>query len=165
MADRRSSWRAGLLRLALGGALVYVAWLAMLATHEAGHVLHALVSGGRVIDVSLPPLGFSQTIVHPNPRERFVVWGGPIWGVAIPLIACGVIVAMRRRIPDALRFFAGLSLIANGAYVGLGWIWRAGDAGDLLRLGTPVWGMITFGAACAVAGLWAWHWTPSMRLW
>jgi hypothetical protein len=151
-------------RIALAATLLYACWLAMLATHEAGHVLHAWVSGGRVIDVALPPLGFSQTIVHPNPRELLVVWGGPAWGVAIPLIVCGVLLACRRRVPDMLRFFAGFCLIANGAYVGVGWIWRSGDAGEMLRLGTPPWVMVLFGTACVVTGLWLWHRTRWMRI-
>ena len=143
-------------------AVIYAGWLAMLATHEAGHLLHAMLSGGRVVQVSIPLLGFSQTIVQPNPHELLVAWGGPIWGVAIPLIACGACIVLRRRFPDWLRCFAGFCLIANGAYIGIGWIWRAGDAGDLLRLGTPVWVMVTFGLACVAAGLWIWHRAPAM---
>jgi hypothetical protein len=144
--------------------MLYVCWLAMLATHEAGHVLHAMLSGGRVVQVSIPPLGFSQTIVHPNPHELLVVWGGPVWGVASPLIACGFLIALRRRLPDWLRFFAGFCLIANGVYVGVGWIWRSGDAGEMLRLGTAAWAMGVFGAICVAVGLWIWHRTPSLSL-
>ena len=135
----------------------YFAWLLMLALHECGHILHAWLSGGRVVKVSLPLLGFSQTIVHPNPREHFVVWGGPVWGALAPLLACAVFVCIRRRVPNVLRFFAGFCLIANGAYIGAGWVTRAGDAGDLLRLGTPVWYLIAFGIVCATSGLLLWH--------
>jgi hypothetical protein len=188
-----------LYRVALATALLYATWIGMLATHELGHCLHAWLSGGRVIQVSLAPLGFSQTIVHPNPRELLVVWGGPIWGALLPLIACGIARLLplpgtpgrglgrgangawtratghspprasspspqpsprtQTRGEGVMRFFAGFCLIANGAYIGVGWIWHAGDAGDLLRLGTPRGVMVAFGAACVVAGLAMWHHT------
>lgn len=154
-----------ILRLAAAGAAgLYLAWLGMLALHEAGHVLHAWGSGGRVVRVSLPLLGFSQTIVHPNPHELFVVWGGPAWGSLLPLIACAIVRAAWRNVPAPLRFFAGFCLIANGAYLGVGWTTAAGDAGDLVRLGTPVPVLIGFGVACTAAGLWMWHRVPFPRL-
>lgn len=152
--------------LLLAPFLVYASWLGMLATHEFGHVLHAWLSGGQVERVLLPPLGFSQTIVWPNPHERFVAWGGPAWGAGLPLLAAAVVrLLLRRRrdgghVPDLLKFFAGFCLIANGGYIGVGWFARAGgagDAGDLLRLGTPPWVMVAFGAACLVIGLALWH--------
>jgi hypothetical protein len=60
-------------------------------------------------------------------------------------------------VPDALRFFSGFCLIANGTYIGVGWIWRSGDAGDLMRLATPRGAMVAFGVVCVVAGLAQWH--------
>jgi hypothetical protein len=137
--------------------IVYASWLAMMATHELGHVMHAVASGGTVVHLSLPLLGFSQTIVHPNPREHFVVWGGPIWGAALPVVACLGVRLSRKRVPALLRFFTGFCLIANGIYVGIGWTARAGDAGDMLRLGTPLWVMIVFGVGSVVAGFTMWH--------
>jgi len=137
--------------------VLYATWLGMLITHECGHVIHAMLSGGRIARVSVPLLGFSQTIVWPNPRERFVVWGGPLWGAVLPLLLCAVARAWRRRVPESLKFFAGFCAIANGAYLGVGWIWHAGDAGDLLRLGTPPWLLMLFGVAATTAGLALWH--------
>jgi hypothetical protein len=74
-----------------------------------------------------------------------------------PVIACAVSLSWRRRVPHVLRFFTGFCLIANGAYIGVGWISQTGDAGDLATLGTPVWVMIVFGIACVGSGLWVWH--------
>ena len=144
-------------RVILAGVILYGSWLAMMAVHELGHVLHATASGGRVVDVSLPLAGFSQTIVHPSPHEHFVVWGGPLWGAALPVIASAGVRLFRKRVPALLRFFAGFCLVANGVYIGVGWTHHAGDAGDLLRLGTPRWVMIAFGIACVAGGLWIWH--------
>ena len=151
---------APLVRVIAAIAILYASWLAMMAVHELGHVVHAMCSGGKVQDVSLPLLGFSQTIVHPNPREHFVVWGGPIWGAMLPAGACAglQLSGLRRRRASAfMRFFAGFCLVANGIYVGVGWAWRAGDTGEMLRLGTPLWLMIAFGAACIAGGFATWH--------
>jgi len=146
-------------RLFLAVAVLYATWMRMMAVHELGHMLNAWMSGGRVIQVQMPLFGFSQTIVHPNPRERFVVWGGPIWGVLIPLLACGVFRLARGAAPDLVRFFAGFCLIANGAYIGLGWTKRAGDAADLRRLGVSPALMIVFGLVCMTSGFFLWHLT------
>ena len=145
--------------------ILYASWLAMMVVHELGHVVHALAGGGRVIDVSLPLIGFSQTIVRPNPREHFVAWGGPLWGAALPVIACGIVRAVRGRVPAMLRFFTGFCLVANGVYVGVGWIWRGGDTADLRRLGTPVWVMVLFGVACVIGGFMMWHTLRSVSGW
>src|SRR4051812_4594496 len=99
---------------------LYACWLGMEIVHEFGHILHARLSGGHLAQVRIPLFGFSETIIWPNPRERFVVWGGPIWGSLIPLLMCGLLLLARRRVPHAMRCFAGFCLIANGAYLGVG---------------------------------------------
>jgi hypothetical protein len=154
----------GVYRLCLAAAVLYATWMGMMAVHELGHMLHAWLSGGRVIEVRMPLLGFSQTIVHPNPRERFVVWGGPIWGVLIPLLACGLLRVVRGAAPDLLKFFAGFCCIANGAYIGLGWTKRAGDAADLRRLGVSPALMIALGLVCMSAGFYLWHRTSWLTM-
>ena len=146
-------------RALLAATLLYGTWMGMMTVHELGHMLHAWLSGGRVVQVHLPLIGFSQTIVHPNPHEQFVVWGGPIWGILIPLLACGGFRMAGRHVPNLLTFFTGFCLIANGAYLGMGWTKRAGDAADLRRLGVSPAVLIAFGLICMTAGLLAWHWT------
>jgi hypothetical protein len=146
-----------LIRSAAGIGAVYASWIGMLAVHELGHMINAWVSGGRVAKVIFPVLGFSQTIVWPNPHERFVVWGGPVWGALIPVTILGATYLIRRRVPAPLTFFAGFCLIANGVYIGVGWMTHSGDAGDLRRLGTPVPLMIASGAIAFAGGLYLWH--------
>lgn len=140
---------------------VYACWMGMMAVHEAGHVLHAWLSGGVVDRVSVPPLGFSQTFYAVNPRPGFVAWGGAVWGCLIPLVTLGGVTFARRRVPRALRqwlqFFAGFCLVANGVYLGAGWTTRAGDAGDLLDHGTPAAALVAFGLTATGAGLYLWH--------
>ena len=58
---------------------LYASWLTMMAVHEFGHVAHAWFSGGHVVRVIVPLLGFSRTDVFPNPSPSFVTWGGPLW--------------------------------------------------------------------------------------
>lgn len=64
---------------------------------------------------------------------------------------------MHLRITGPITFVAGLCLIANGAYLGLGWIDRIGDAGDMMRHGTPIYIMIVFGILGTTAGFALWH--------
>ena len=139
----------------LGVVLVYPFWLAMVTVHEFGHLVGAIATGGRVLQVSIPLAGFSQTIVHPNPWPRVEVWCGAILGGVIPVALW--LAMWRTRARAIFQAFAGWCLIANGAYLGVGWIYRAGDAGELVRLGTPIPVLIAFGAASAVAGLFLWH--------
>lgn len=125
--------------------------------HEAGHILNAVCSGGRVEEVVLHPLAFSRTDVEPNPYPLFVVWGGPVWGIVIPL-ACWQIVRLARRTWAYLaRFYVGMCLVVNGCYIGIGWTMDAGDAGVMRLMGTPTWAMLLFGFVCGSMGLWVWH--------
>ena len=136
---------------------LYACWLAMMAVHEAGHVLHAWLSGGHVTRVVLPLLGFSRTDVTPNPHPVFVAWGGAIWGNLIPLVLFAVAIASRFRFARWVEFFAGFCLVANGAYLAAGSFGGVGDAGDLMRHGTPQWLLIATGTLSLIGGLFLWH--------
>jgi hypothetical protein len=56
-----------------------------------------------------------------------------------------------------LQFFAGFCLIANGAYIGIGSLGKIGDAGEMLRHGSPIWLLWLFGAVCSSFGLFLWN--------
>ena len=136
---------------------IYAAWLAMMALHEAGHVLHAWLSGGTVENVELPLLGFSRTDLANNPHPAFVAWGGAVWGSMLPLAILAAARLARWRYRHVSRFFAGFCLIANGAYLAVGWLLTDGDAADLVRLGAPTWTLIASGVAAVAFGLLLWH--------
>jgi hypothetical protein len=146
-------------RLLLIAVLVYLSWLAMQAIHELGHVVAAWLTGGAVVRVVIHPLAISRTDVTPNPAPLIVAWGGPIVGAAVPLL----MMLVGRCWPSGCRargyadFFTGFCLIANGAYIGIGSFDRVGDAGDLLRHGSPQWLLVAFGVAAISAGLFIWH--------
>jgi hypothetical protein len=148
-----------LLVLRTSGALVYLygCWMGMLALHEYGHVINTIITGGKVVAVRIPLFGFSQTFVNPNPWPLFVAWGGAVLGSAIPQVACGMALLIRGRVPEPLKFFAGFCLVANGLYIGLGWLGRGNDSADLAQMGVPWATLITFGIAATTPGLLIWH--------
>jgi hypothetical protein len=150
------SFRRAPTKLFLALAL-YPSWLAMSVLHEAGHALHAWVSGATVAAVRVPLAGFSITLFSTNPHPHFVAWGGAVWGCVLPMTMWAVFQRLRWPGRRAAQFFAGFCLITNGVYLGTGWVMRAGDAADLVRYGTPVWVLIAFGGMTVGAGLYAWH--------
>jgi len=129
----------------------------MMGVHEFGHVLHACCSGGSVSRVSIPAFGFSLTEIGHNPSPHFVAWGGPVWGSLLPLGMWGLARACKQRYWFVVRFFAGFCLVANGAYLGVGSIIRAGDAGDLMSYGSPQWLLVAFGVVTVPVGLYLWN--------
>jgi len=150
--------RSGAILKSLGIAvLLYATWVGMMAVHELGHCVHAWVSGGVIRRVSIPLLGFSQTFFRFNPHPHFVVWGGPIWGSVLPLLLLLLVPRRWSTARNLVQFFAGFCLIANGAYLGVGWTMGVGDAGDLLWHGTPAWVLVAFGVVAVSAGLYLWH--------
>jgi hypothetical protein len=139
------------------GSFLPLCWLAMMAVHELGHVVGAVVTGGRVERVVLHPLTISRTDVSPNPSPLFVVWAGPVLGVLLPLVIFLISKLGRFKWAYLVQFFAGFCLIANGAYIGVGSFGRIGDSGEILRHGSPMWSLWLFGAACFPLGLYLWN--------
>ena len=147
-------------QLFVGCAVIYLSWLGMQAIHELGHVLAAQATGGTVVRVVLHPVAISRTDVSPNPWPLVVAWGGPLLGVMGPLafvVASRFVAIKRFDWRSYADFFAGFCLIANGAYIGLGSFERIGDAGDLLRHGSPHWLLMAFGLSAIAGGLSIWH--------
>lgn len=151
----------------LSQALVWAGFLAlcwqlMLVAHEAGHVIGAWLTGGRVTRVVLWPGAISRTDVDPNPHPRLVVWSGPVGGVLIPALLAACVPRRRGKARQIAMFFAGFCLIANGVYIAGGIFLSAGDGDVMRRTGTPPYAMVTFGLACTMLGLWLWHRLGSM---
>jgi hypothetical protein len=138
-------------------SLIPACWLGMQAVHEFGHVVGAWLTGGRVARVVLHPLTISRTDLAVNPSPLAVVWAGPVLGCLLPLAAWALAVALRWSWAYLLRFFAGFCFIANGAYIAGGSFDGVGDAGVMLRHGSPLWSLWVFGAGTVPAGLWLWH--------
>ena len=133
-----------------------LAWLLMQGVHEFGHVIAAWLTGGHVERVVLHPLAISRTDVEPNPHPLIVAWGGPLFGSLAPLALWGVAAMFRLSITFLARFFAGFCLLTNGLYLGVGSFEGIGDAGDIMRYGSPIWTLWLFGIIAAPAGLALW---------
>ena len=133
------------------------AWLAMQAVHECGHIVAALATGGRVEKVVLHPFALSRTDVAPNPHPLPVVWAGPLFGSALPVLAWAFVCRCRAPFVVLWRFFAGFCLVANGVYLVGGSFARGADPGDLMRLGVPQAVLVAVGLVGSVCGLWLWH--------
>jgi hypothetical protein len=138
-------------------ASLAASWLAMQAVHEFGHVAGAWISGGEVAEVVLHPATISYTRLAENPNPLFVVWMGPLVGIAVPLVAWAI--ARGAKLPGwyLVQFFAGFCLVANGAYLAFGSFAQVGDAGDLLRHGTRITLLWLFGLITIPLGLWLWN--------
>lgn len=138
-------------------AVALLTWYFMLVCHESGHVLHALASGGTVQSVDIPLVGFSYTRLGSNPAPIFVAWGGAVWGAILPALPLAVAAALRSRLIGVAQFAWGFCCIANGAYLAVGGLTRAGDADDLLRGGVPLGALVAIGVPMIAAGLFVWH--------
>ena len=138
-------------------SVVLLSWYGMMAVHELGHVVAALATGGRVDRVMLPMVGFSQTVITGQPNMLVTVWAGAVVGVLVPLMVYGVWRALRWPCDYIWRFFCGVCLLVNGAYLAFGTFNGAGDVGDLLFYGAAKWQLWLFGAITMPVGVWMWH--------
>jgi len=132
-------------------------WLAMQAVHESGHVLAAVITGGKVSKVVLYPLAFSRTDLGRNPHPLVVVWAGPLAGVILPSLALLIAHVSRWRLAWLFRFFAGFCLVANGVYIAFGPSEGGADTAVMLANGSPRWVTMLFGIPSVLLGLYLWH--------
>ena len=133
-------------------------WLGMQVVHEAGHVLVARATGGEVIRVALHPLIVSRTDLGANPHPLAVVWGGPVLGSLLPLVAFALAAVCRVPGVYLFRFFAGFCLAANGTYIGIGWLLADGaDPWVMREHGSPAWLLVAFGLVAVPLGMYLWH--------
>lgn len=132
-------------------------WLAFMAVHELGHVVAANLTGGTVTKIVVHPLAISRTDVSPNLNPLAVVWTGPVLGVLLPLLFWGAVCSFQIPGDYLARFFAEFCLIGNGAYIGVGSFEQIGDAGDMLKNGSPIWTLWLFGIVSVAIGFLMWH--------
>jgi len=152
-------------RIIINIAVIILSWYAMMMIHEAGHCLGAWVSGAHVDIVTIPIIGFSQTTITNNNNPLLTTWAGPVFGALAPLTLLIFLNGRTRRIKHTLLYFIGFCLIANGAYIGVGAFIRAGDCGDMLKYGSPMWTLILFGSISTTAGIITWHRMGPTRKW
>ena len=144
-------------QIVLIGTFLPLCWLLMQAVHELGHVVCCLATGGAIAKVVLSPLAFSRTDSSGSAWPLLVVWAGPVVGVVLPLVLLAVSKVALPKWSYLFQFFAGTCLIANGGYIGAGSLGKVGDAGDMIRLGSPLWSLWLFGLMTLPAGLYLWN--------
>ena len=140
-------------------------WYGMMVIHELGHCVAAWLTGGVVEKVHFPLLGFSQTFYHENPHPLAVAWAGAAGGAVFAAMLLGASRYLHRPYQQALLYFAGFSLIANGLYLGLGGFDRVGDCAELLNQGAKLWQLVTFGIGATALGVYSWHRMGPLREW
>ena len=138
-------------------SLLALSWFAMMAFHELGHVVGAVLTGGTVERVVLHPLTISRTDVSPNPKPLIVVWLGPILGCFFPAVCWGLLPRRLTVVRNIALFFVGFCLLANGSYIAIGSFDRVGDCGVMLQHGSSFWTLLLFGAITIPLGFFVWH--------
>lgn len=107
--------------------LILCSWPAMTFTHEIGHVVCGYLGGGELQSLDLLPWHLPHSIFDPDPRPLLTLWGGPIMGVAFPLLLAWWLRS------EAMWFIANFCVLANGAYLAVGWT-SSGSYLDTVRL-------------------------------
>ncbi len=131
-------------------ALALWCWLAMMLTHELGHVLAAWATGGRVVYVNLYPGQISSTLVSPNRAPGFVLWAGFASGWLVPQAIA--LASKKSPLAVPLQCWAGFCWLAGGVYLASGGLERLTDTGQLLLQGWPLWLLILTGVSAAAFG-------------
>ena len=97
-------------------ALLAASWVVMTFTHELGHLIGGWCSGGTLISADLWPWHLPHSLFAPDPHPLVTLWGGPLLGVAIPVLAAG-----RLRQPSGW-LIASACVLANGLYLATAWL-------------------------------------------
>lgn len=127
-------------------------WLAMMLTHELGHVFAAYATGGVLTSVELRPAYLSHTLVRPNPRPSVVLWGGFLVGWLAPFLTIPAWRIQRGFVGPVLRAWAAFCLLAGGSYLAIGGSERLTDTGQLIHVGWRPLLLVGIGLTVAVIG-------------
>lgn len=136
-------------------ALIAVAiwmWLAMLLTHELGHVVAAMFTGGTIVAVELRPGLLPHTLVEPNPQPGVVLWSGILSGWIVPQMTAPAWRIKAGQVGPFLKAWAAFCLLAGGVYLAAGGAERLTDTGQLLANGWSHWPLVLVGVAVAAMG-------------
>ncbi len=131
-----------------------LSWWPFMVVHELGHIASGLINSATIEAIELRPWRLSYTMLSGSKRPLVDIWAGVVIGGYLPLVL--LLVPTGRRIRKGLTFFAGFCLIANGVYIGIGWLGPYGDTKEMMQMHTPVWVMIVFSLVSCTAGLWLW---------
>lgn len=128
--------------------LLAASWCVMTFTHESGHVVCGLASGGTLREADLAPWHLPHSRFDPDPRPLVTLWGGPVLGALVPL----ALAALIRR--GWAWFVGSFCLLANGSYLAVAWVSGEPelDTARLLRHGAPPAALVAYCVATIVPG-------------
>lgn len=127
-------------------------WLAMMLTHELGHVFAAQATGGVLASIELKPGYLSHTLVRPNPRPSVVLWSGFLAGWLTPFLTKPGWQIRPEFIGPVLRAWAAFCLLAGGSYLAIGGSERLTDTGQLIQIGWRPLLLVGIGLLVAAIG-------------
>jgi hypothetical protein len=96
--------------------LLVASWCVMTMTHETGHIVCGWAGGGTLQEAEIAPWSLPHSHFDPDPLPLLTLWGGPLLGVLVPLMAA---VLVRR---GGMWFVAFFCLLANGCYLASSWV-------------------------------------------
>ena len=96
------------------------AWFVMTLTHEIGHVLGALVSGGSPVVIEIRPWRIPWSLYDPNPHPQITLWAGFVVGTLTPIFVWRVSTRFQEQPSQFVAFVAWFCVVANGIYLLLG---------------------------------------------
>ena len=133
-----------------------ISWYPFMCIHELGHCISAKINRGSIESVTLVPWRFSQTVIRDSRNPLMDAWMGPVIGVILPLLIW-LICKKHPKMDFYSTLFAGFCLLANGLYIGIGWIDKIGDCGDILKHQGNTPSMLFFGILTVIPGFLLWH--------
>ena len=119
-------------------------------THELGHLLVGWAGGGELQEAELRPWRLPHSRFAPDPHPLATLWGGPVLGIALPVVLAAMIRA------EWAWFIASFCVLANGVYLTLAWLsgdrWL--DTPRLLAEGASKRSIASYSVIAIALGYW-----------
>ena len=126
-------------------------WYPISMVHEIGHYAFARIGGATGVEIVWRNYVFSETIRTGSRWPILDVWMGPVIGIIIPLVIAYTL--RKTKLAEWVAWFAAIACIANGLYIGIGWMDVGGDSSDMITQGCPLAFLIGFGLSSFSIGL------------
>ena len=126
-------------------------WYPISLVHELGHYVSAKIGGGTGVEIVWRHYVFSETIRTGSRWPLLDAWMGPVIGIIIPLVMAFTL--RKTKLAEWVVWFASIACIANGLYIGIGWMDVGGDPSDMIAQGCPLIVLIGFGLGSFSTGL------------
>lgn len=118
------------------GAFVF-AYNAGAITHELGHALVVVATGGEVDFIEVSPFSWSYAHNISEPEPMATSWGGFLWETIVGVFAFLILWFAKSRLSLFGLLLAIVSLASTGIYMLVGAVLRIGDSASLIRMGIP----------------------------